>query len=499
VYNLAILKKLFKALFWLNNNLLLSLTLLLVIFIPLWPKIPLIQPIPGYIVRIRLEDFLVGLTGLVWFIEVLRKKISLKTPLNLFIALYLVAGFLSILSALFLIKTIPLEAAHIAKAFLHLLRYAEYFSIFFFVYSAITKPQHLKLFLIAFLISVAGVTVYGVGQKFWRWPVYSTMNWEFSSGVPLELVNQQARVQSTFAGHYDFAIYVGLLLPLILVLLYASKNRKERFFIFVVFLMGLWSLIASGLRVAFASYVFSATLVTFLFALQQKTLWKRAQWLTLRLGCVYFITAVFFIVFGNNLFALLSHAVTGVLFPQREVKTIDETIISQYVLPVPKGQSQIKTGEKPQELSGCAKEREISLCIRLESLWPQAITGFLRQPVFGSGYSTLNKRDFQHLSEADGVDNNYLRLLGETGILGFVTFFGIIFSVLGITFKQLQSKENTKIYLAIAYGGIVSGVLINAILIDVFSASKVAFTFLAITGMTLGYWKLKTKKQQKNF
>jgi hypothetical protein len=485
---------------WIEENALLYLTLFLIVFIPLWPKIPVFQPIPGYIVRVRLEDFAVGLTTIVWLIQVLRKKVEYKTPLNMWIGLYFIAGFFSLLSAFFWIRTIPLELPHVAKAFLHLFRYAEYFLLFFFAFAAVKKKQHLQLFLSVFLITVVGVTVYGVGQKYWQFPVYSTMNWEFSSGVALELANQHARVQSTFAGHYDFAIYIALILPVIVVLLYNAKKKKEFIPLSIVFLMGLWSLIVSGLRSAFLSYVASAGVVTLLFALRQMNWKKRLQWFSLRMSAIYFVTAVLFAVFGNNLFALLNHAFTGLILPKQQNMTNEETIISQYQLPVLRDQKNQASSsanlenKAPLQLSGCALQREVSLCIRLESLWPQAIKGFLRQPLLGSGYSSLNKRDFHHLSEADGADNNYLRILGETGILGFASFFAILAKAVQIAVKKIRLQEDVSAWLGIAYLGIIVAVLINALLIDVFAASKVAFTFWALTGMMLGYWKLENKE-----
>jgi hypothetical protein len=201
-----------------------------------------------------------------------------------------------------------------------------------------------------------------------------------------------------------------------------------------------------------------------------------------------------FFFFGSNLQALLRHAATGVLGGQIQNQSIDKTVLSQYQLPVPKDQVEkyrLTGGLKPESLSGCALKREISLCIRLESLWPQAVRGFLRNPFLGSGYSSLNKRDFLHLSEADGTDNNYLRLLGETGVFGFVSFFAIILVATRHAVRQILQRTQPS-YLAIGYVGLVIGLLMNAVLFDVFAASKVALGFWAISGVCLGWWNLKS-------
>lgn len=491
-----------RAIAWVNQNLLLSLSLFLVIFIPLWPKIPLFQPIPGYIVRVRLEDIFVALTAIVWLVQLVRKKISWKSPLNVFILVYLCVGLISLFSAFFVIKTIPLLLPHISKAFLHLFRYIEYFSIFFFVYAAIKKPQHLKFFIIAFCFTIVAASIYGFGQKYWEWSVYSTMSPEFSSGIPLELVSQQARVQSTFAGHYDFAIFMGLLLPLVLVLLYTKTNRNQRIVLGLVFATGVWSLIVSSLRSAFVSYVFSVAVVTILLGLRQKAWPQRITWTGIRLILVYFFTGVMFLFFGNNLAALLGQAINRTFSPNHANLSPNQSVIYQYEQPVPKDEidqfvSTPVTNTQPTQsiqLSDCAKHLEISLCIRLDSLWPQAIKGFTREPLLGSGFSTLNKTSFYDLAQADGVDNNYLRILGETGILGFIAFFAIIGKSLSIAWTKFSVKNVTSANLSIAYIGIVIGFLCNATLIDVFAASKIAFTFWGLTGIVLGYWKLRTDK-----
>jgi hypothetical protein len=473
------------------------------VFIPLWPKIPLFQIIPGYIVRVRLEDLAVGLTGVVFLVQLLRQKVSFLTPLTKWMALYLSVGFLSLLSALFLIHTIPILPLHAAKAFLHLARYAEYFALFFFVFWSVREKKHVKWFVIAMCLVVVGTALYGLGQKYWQWPVYSTMNYAFSSGEPLELINPQSRVQSTFAGHYDFAIYLDLALPLLLGLMYTRQHRREQLVLALVFALGLWGLIVSGLRSAFLSYVIMATFLTFLFALRQKNLRQKISWFVTRLFLVGTFTGVMFGVFGNNLFALLSHAAAGLFSPTAKTQTIDQTIISQYQLPVPKDQvEQYKKegGTKPEQLSGCALQKEVSLCIRLESLWPQAVTGFRRMPILGSGYASLNKRDFNHLSEADGTDNNYLRILGETGLAGFLSFSAILFVTGKLAVKNIrttltQPKKLEQFALGAIFITLLIGILLNAFLIDVFAASKVAFGFWAITGLFFAAQKIFFSKK----
>ena len=67
-----------KLLSWLDKNLLTALAGFLLIFIPLYPKWPLFDILPGYNVRVRLEDILILLTNFFFILQVLRKKIKLQ-------------------------------------------------------------------------------------------------------------------------------------------------------------------------------------------------------------------------------------------------------------------------------------------------------------------------------------------------------------------------------------------------------------------------------------
>jgi len=164
--------------------------------------------------------------------------------------------------------------------------------------------------------------------------------------------------------------------------------------------------------------------------------------------------------------------------------------------------------ERDRTYSANALRYGLSLAIRLDTLWPQAIDGFYRNPLVGSGYATLNKRGPSDFTEADSTDNNFLRTLGETGALGFVTFYGAIALAIGYAAKSLGSKDPILKALAAGYIAGTIGLLGNAIYIDVFAASKVAQVFWAITGLLIAYYYLdqdqkkvqipESKSQPKN-
>jgi len=95
-----------KLLSWLDDNLIALLAGFLLIFIPLYPKLPLLDVLPGYIVRIRLEDFLIGATVIIWFIWLIRKKITISlNPVIDIMGIYIAVGLLSMVSAVLRLST----------------------------------------------------------------------------------------------------------------------------------------------------------------------------------------------------------------------------------------------------------------------------------------------------------------------------------------------------------------------------------------------------------
>ena len=138
--------------------------------------------------------------------------------------------------------------------------------------------------------------------------------------------------------------------------------------------------------------------------------------------------------------------------------------------------------------SECANQRGLSLCIRLETLWPKAIAGFEQDPLFGKGYATLNKDSVEQFTEAESTDNNFLRTLGETGLAGFITFYGVIAVASYFLIKKYKTSDDFDKIVIVSYLAATIGLLFNAVFIDVFAASKVAFVYWALTGVLIGYF-----------
>ena len=82
-------------------------------------------------------------------------------------------------------------------------------------------------------------------------------------------------------------------------------------------------------------------------------------------------------------------------------------------------------------------------------------------------------------------DNDYLRLLAEVGILGFLGFILILVRIILVFVSSLPlSKKLSGLELGFVAGviGGFFGTLINAVFIDVFEASKFAIIFWLLLG-----------------
>lgn len=530
---------------WVDDNILLLLAGFLIAFIPLYPKIPLADLIPGYIVRLRLEDIFVAITAGVFAIQVLRKKVQWKTPLTWIIGGYAVAGILSTLSAVLITKTVPAEPIHIGKSLLHYFRYLEYFSLFFISYAAIKTRKHVYILLGVITATVLAISIYGFGQRYFYWPVYSTMNREFSKGLRLVLT-EHARVQSTFGGHYDMSAYLVIVLPLVLAMFFTIQKKAIKAALSIPFFAGVWLLIVGASRTSFAVFFVSMSLVVGLFALQQKGWLKKIWWGVSRQIVLLVIIGAMFMRYGDSIYERFLQTLEGYPSLHNTYHTANDHRINFYryylepaAVKLGLAEMKIPEAERPEnsitveELGGVmvtsdqqprpaklpgdvyvdipdivwiaseeggvataverprtysenAERYGLSMAIRLDTLWPRAIAGFQRNPILGSGYATLTKETNIQFTEAESTDNNFLRTLGETGLFGFITFYGAMVLAMILSIRALIIDKDVMVRgLAIAYLAATVGLLLNAITIDVFASSKVAFTFWAFTGILI--------------
>lgn len=550
--------KMFK---WISEHLLSAATLFLLAFIPLYPKLPLLD-VKNTWVYVRAEDFVVIFVLLILSFLFFRRKITLKTPLTLPIIMFWVVGGIATIHAMLLIfPTVSNVFPNVA--FLSFLRRVEYLSLFFVGFEAVKDKKFLKYIVAVLMLTLFCVAVYGIGQKYLEFPAYLTMNEEFAKGAPITL-SRLSRVPSTFGGHYDLAAYLVLIIPILLSLVFGVRNIFVKALLLGVVSLGFVVMFMTVSRVSF--FVLLISLIGLLFFQKKK--------LIVFLMPVVIIFIVFSLTFSTTLLDRFGNTIKEVdvlvdantgeaighvneiesknfenkLIIRKYVRAKDELIaairkdvedplvasssaifpFSQLPLKVltltsrdvstgenlPQGTGYINlllspVTQRPGEIfyekpttSEASKSAEVlmihgnflikraaaydlSFTTRFQGEWPKAIEAFKKNVFLGSGFSSVSL----------AVDNNYLRLLGEIGLLGFVSFL-TIFLIIAIYIKRILPNVDSPIVRSFVLGfaaGVV-GLAFNAIFIDVFEASKVAFMLWLLAGITLGTLHLYEKK-----
>ncbi len=501
-----------KIIRWISDNILFLYTLFLLVFIPLYPKIPLID-VEHTWVYIRLEDFLVAVALFLFGIQWLRKKAYIKTPLTMPIAVFWIVGAISTIFAIFVIFP-TLSGVFPNLAILNYLRRIEYLSLFFVAFSSIRDKKQIHYYIAIITATLLAVVVYGFGQKFLGWPAFLTMNEEFAKGIPLRL-SALARIPSTFAGHYDLAGYLVMIIPLLGSMIFAYKRWYIKISLLLSAVLGLLLLMMTASRVSFAVYLCA---IAFMLLLQKK------KWFILPVVIASIILLQSFQGISDRFNATVSQV--DVVVDARTgqaigiAKTVEENGKKKVVIEesqstgeeLPQGTGYINVpAEGKKEVTEITFKRstvggttsgelniegnfiikkafayDLSFTTRFQGTWPRAYEAFQRNVFLGSGYSSINLAS----------DNNYLRILGETGILGLASFL-FIFLVGGIYLYRMLPQVDSPVVKSFAIGAAaaVFGLALNAVLIDVFEASKDAFYLWMLIGVAVGALHLYEKKK----
>ncbi len=482
--------------------------LFLLVFIPLYPKFPLFN-VPGTYVAIRLEDLFLLLTLIISLFSLpkLLNLPQLKTHLFFPLALFFLIGFVSSLKAIFIYQITPFHLV-----ILHYLRRLEYIIPLFFFLTLKINPKRLKALFTTITVTTLLVNIYAYGQKAWQWPVISTMNEEFSKGLLLKLT-WLARVNSTFAGHYDLAIFLVLILNLSLGFYYYFIRKKPLQFGFWLFwLFTFYILVLTASRISIATFflttplflviirrfktAFLITFITLLISLQSQNLNQRFfallptpiqnqinqlnHQLTLDKAKLDTLKLAFFTTSNPTPTPtppptptptpkpitptpLLKPAQTPKnKLPQTTLLTPTTTPATPSTkLATPSSQKPFPT---PEPITAAAAR---SSQIRFQVEWPRAFRAFTKNPLIGTGYASLGL----------ATDNDYLRLLGEVGILGFISFIYLLLNLLYLaTLKKYP-------YLTLSFIMAITSFLMAATFIDAFESSKIAYYFWGLFGL----------------
>lgn len=464
-----------------SENLLFWLLILLAIFIPLYPKIPLFG-VYGTFVAIRAEDILLAIAYIFLGLYLtFNKKLSslLKEKIFLLMLLFLISGILSVFGGIFLTHTV---SPHLGV--LHFLRRVEYMLLLPLAFFAISRRQHLNIFLIVMSVVLFIVNAYAFGQKFFNLPVISTGNSEFAKGQILYLT-EGARVNSTFAGHYDLAVFLTMGLAIISSLFFVNRHLTLKLWSSTLGIISFIVLIMTAARLSFIATVL-AILSSF---------WLVGKKIFIFIFII-FIAAV--LIYPSQL-------------RDRFISTIKINIQQEGKRYVPQTESQKKRSQLniPTLSMGATTSAQLnntfessdsavadiapgepvdttdlgvyrSFAIRINYEWPQAIRAFLKNPLTGTGYSSLGL----------ATDNDYLRSLGEVGLLGTISLALVIIEIIRRVVKNYHSNSRLLKFFSAGILSMIIAFLVNGLFIDVFESSKVASLFWMLIGVNLAAGKI---------
>ena len=456
----------------------------LILFIPLYPKFPL-SSVDGTYVAIRFDDIIVALAILIWGIyQIVHRFPVFKIKITKLFIAYFIAIIASFVTA-FLIYQIDSPKI----LFLHLARRFEYISLFFIALESVKNKFDLKFNYIFLLISTFFVTLFGYGQKYLSFPVISTMNEEFSKGQLLQM-SIWTRISSTFAGHYDLAAFLSVALIIIAAVFVLSKNKIIKYSSLLVWLLSYPILTFTASRVSIFAFLGGIAITLFFL---RKYLW------ILPFSAVVIVSMFSSQDLSQRLIATIPALKNQIIKspPKNEVTptptavpTVTPTIAVVTKTPIGKPVTPTPTIVRHTSLdiyptvdvdAGVARSGEI----RFNVEWPRAIRSFNKNMITGTGLGSITL----------ATDNDYLRALGESGLLGFSTFAIIhlyfIFKTLPFIFKK---KLTFKHQLSLIFLGCLITTLANAIFIDVFEASKTAYLFWIMMAF---YYQILNFKDEK--
>ncbi len=507
------MKKLISWLKWIDNNLVNIFLSIFIFFIPLYPKLPFSHVEYTYI-SIRLEDLFIALFYAITFIQLLRKKFRLKPKFLVLFILFWTSVAISYIVGFYLQRTIIINQVGL----LHALRRIEYMSVFFIAASVIDSKSRFFYYLKLFFVSACLIGLYGLGQRFLGFPAVQTMNPAYARGMILYLT-PEARISSTFGGHFDLAAFSVFAIPLILGY-FLFSNKKIYFGLFTLILT---ILLYTASRISFIAYAVTATL--FLLLSKKWRLWILVTLLTAillyatgDLSKRFLQTIQVKQVFVNehtggltisqkiNPYELPAGGfeIPGLSAKNKTLTHAEQKKLEQQILLLAQGQAiqeaqqqgrtlnQAELKKRTEQIASFINPKKKILCdiscaTRLQIEWPRAIAAFSYNPFFGTGPSSIT----------EATDNDYLRWLGEFGLVGTLLFLTILLRIIIYVYKSLKKFSPAEKYLLVGFIFGQFALLINAIYIDVFEASKVAYMFWLVAGLYVGFISLNYENKRK--
>ncbi len=413
-------------------------------FVLMFPKFNLIN-VPGTYIGIRAEDFMIALFLLVVFVKEMRKekkdRITTKNAsLRKISQVFSVFFILTVISTIFGAINGYINVAH---GLLFCIRNLEYF-LFIIVgimfgkkYGKEDKLFHFIVWCLLIHVAIGFLQYFGVLGA-------------LKDGAMV--TSRGSRVWSTFNGPYEFSGFLTMVAP---VCLYMFLEGKKVFFYGVAVLAALAGVLLSQSR---SSLIVLAVLIGWLIA---RDFLKMAKYGKERKAL------------ARNVILILCMAVVTVTLAQgntlmnrfASIKTSD--IVESTKGAIEEVESTTESGGKPPSTNVSAQAGDTSYNIRIRK-WIALFNDFMESPVIGCGPSAAS----------EAADGNYVRLLAESGVLGLTLWLVFIATIL----KNLDKKKKTT-YIMVVYSTM--ALLMTAVFIDIFIASKIMMLYYILVGYNI--------------
>ncbi|MBM4272716.1 MAG: hypothetical protein FJ139_11270 [Deltaproteobacteria bacterium] len=363
---------------------------------------------PG--ITLRVDDFLLLIIGFSWFLKTaVRKELGLflKTPLNRPIAYYFVACLMSTLIGYMMGRVVG------ASGFFFVLKYFEYFIVYFMAVNHLKEKKQIERFLFAMLAVCFAVCLIAIYQI----PAGGRVSAPFEGpeGEP-----------NTLGG------YLVLMLSVVLGLILTYGTNKQKFML---------------------------AFLGFLVVISLAATHSRSSWLALGpmgIALLYFSKKKIPIILTLVIFLMLSPFIVP--------KSVTERVL--FTFTQPKEAGQITVGNIRLDTSTSA---------RLASWENILASDFIKHPVLGYGVTGYRF-----------VDAQYARVLAETGLVGIIAFFILIYSIF---MNALQSYRNSNdplfIGLTLGYLAGFFAMLTHAIGANTFIIVRIMEPFWFLTAMII--------------
>ncbi len=358
-------------------------------------------------VTLRLEDFLLAVIGLSWFARnAVRKELGLflKTPLNKAILFY---GLACILSTGFGIMSGRVE---MKTGSLYVLKYLEYFIVFFMMVNHVRNTEQIKrfvfcLFLTCFIASIIGIFQIPGGGRV-------SAPFEGEIGEP-----------NTFGG---YLLFIGVVAAGMLA---KTEDSKTKQILAVLILCIIPPFLFTQSRSSYLAII-PALMVLGLMADRR------------------------IIILGVLMLAIL---ISPLLLPE----AVRNRVMYTFSQPEEKGQIQIGN----IRLDTSTSARLVSFKEALQA-WP-------KHPLLGYGVTGYGF-----------IDAQYFRVLVETGLLGFIAFMYLLFSIFKVTLNNLKKLETPYFQgLGIGFFAGFVGLIVHAIGANTFIIVRIMEPFWFFAGI----------------